>query len=109
MRAEQRRCEGARHQPFFGLNLVSCERGDIRQSPDGLYVYTEEGREEIPCPPFMDRAGELRRLYDAIIKGQAEMADGRWGKATLEVILAILESSRQCREITLAHQVPCVQ
>ena len=108
VRAEQRRREGVRHQPFFGLTLVSCEKGDMRQSPDGLYIYTEDGREEIPCPPFMDRAGELRRLYDAIINGQPEMADGRWGKATLEVILAILESSKRRREITLAHQVPCV-
>ncbi len=29
---------GAPHQPFFGVTLVSCERGDIRQSPNGLYV-----------------------------------------------------------------------
>jgi len=28
----------APHQPHFGLTLVSCERGDIRQSPDGLLV-----------------------------------------------------------------------
>ena len=30
-RAERRRREGARQQPFFGLTLVSCEKGDIRQ------------------------------------------------------------------------------
>src|SRR6185312_1553164 len=40
----------APHQPHFGLTLVSCERGDIRQSPDGLYVYAEAGREEIAVP-----------------------------------------------------------
>jgi phthalate 4,5-cis-dihydrodiol dehydrogenase len=32
------------HQPHFGLTLVSCERGDIRQSPDGLFVYSDKGR-----------------------------------------------------------------
>ena len=37
----------APHQPHFGLTLVSCERGDIRQSPDGLFVYSDKGREEI--------------------------------------------------------------
>ena len=37
----------APHHPHFGLTVVSCERGDIRQSPDGLYVYSERGREEI--------------------------------------------------------------
>ena len=40
----------APHQPHFGLTLVSCERGDIRQSPDGLLVYSERGREEIALP-----------------------------------------------------------
>ena len=41
----------APHQPHFGLTLVSCERGDIRQSPDGLLVYSEQG-------PRGDRAAE---------------------------------------------------
>ena len=107
VRAEQRQRSGPRRQPFFGLTLVSCEKGDIRQSPDGLYIYTDQGRKEISCDPFMDRAGELRRLYEAAVQGQPEFSDGRWGKATLEVILAILQSSKEQREITLAHQVPC--
>ena len=33
---------------FFGVTLASCERGDVRQSPNGLYVYGDEGRREIP-------------------------------------------------------------
>jgi phthalate 4,5-cis-dihydrodiol dehydrogenase len=105
-RAEQRRREGARKQPFFGLTLVSCERGDIRQSPDGLYIYTESGREEIPCPPFLDRAGDLVKLYDAVTQNRPVFTDGKWGKATLEVVLAILQSSKERREIALSHQVP---
>jgi len=35
-----RTAHGEVHQPFFGFTLVSCERGDIRQSPDGLIVLT---------------------------------------------------------------------
>ncbi|HLN87555.1 MAG TPA: Gfo/Idh/MocA family oxidoreductase [Candidatus Limnocylindrales bacterium] len=106
-RAERRRRDGARRQPFFGLTLVSCERGDIRQSPDGLYLYTDQGREEITCVPFMDRAGELRRLYEAATQGRPEFADGKWGKATLEALLAIIQSSKERREVALEHQVPC--
>ena len=106
-RAEGRQRAGPRRQPFFGLTLVSCEKGDVRQSPDGLYVYTGENREEIICAPFMDRATELRRLYEAAVDGRPEFADGKWGKATLEVLLAIIQSSKQRREIVLAHQVPC--
>jgi phthalate 4,5-cis-dihydrodiol dehydrogenase len=32
--------------------------------------------------------------------------DGRWGQATIEVCLAILQSSAERREITMARQVP---
>jgi len=32
--------------------------------------------------------------------------DGRWGAATLEVCLAMLESAKERKEIFLSHQVP---
>ena len=38
--------------------------------------------------------------------GEPVYHDGRWGMATLEVVLAMLESSREQREIHLTHQVP---
>ena len=106
-RAERRRREGERKQPFFGLTLVSCEKGDIRQSPDGLYLYTDKGREELPCPPYLDRGGDLLKLYEAVTQNRPVFTDGKWGKATLEVVLAILQSSKAGREIALSHQVPC--
>jgi phthalate 4,5-cis-dihydrodiol dehydrogenase len=32
---------GERKQPFFGFTMVSCEKGDIRQTSDGLKIYGE--------------------------------------------------------------------
>ena len=32
--------------------------------------------------------------------------DGRWGEATLEVVLGIMQSARERREIYMSHQVP---
>ena len=93
-------------QPFFGLTIVTCERGAIRQSPDGLFVYTEDGREEVLCPPRGGRDDELRELADAIATGRPGFPDGRWGKATLEVCLAIMASSKDGRARKLLHQVP---
>jgi len=107
LRSETRRSDGEKKQPFFGLTIVSCERGDIRQSPDGLYIYTANGREEIPCPPFLDRGMELNKLYQAVVENQPVFSDARWGKAALEIVLAILQSSREGRTIELEHQVPC--
>jgi phthalate 4,5-cis-dihydrodiol dehydrogenase len=92
-------------QSFFGLTIVACERGVIRQSPAGLYVYTQAGREEVACPADEGRRAELRELYAAVMQDRPAFPDGRWGKATLEVCIAMLQSSRQHREVTLAHQI----
>jgi phthalate 4,5-cis-dihydrodiol dehydrogenase len=108
LRREARASGGERGQPFYGLTLVSCARGDIRQSPDGLYLYTEDGSREIPCPPDLGRGAELLKLRDAVARNDPVFPDGRWGKATLEVVLAILESSRTGREVGLHHQVPAI-
>ncbi len=43
--------------PYFGLTVVSCERGAIRQSPDGLVVYGQNGLQEIPVARTMRGAG----------------------------------------------------
>jgi phthalate 4,5-cis-dihydrodiol dehydrogenase len=41
----------------------------------------------------------------AIRSGRPPLHDGHWGKATVEVVLAILQSALEDREITLEHQV----
>jgi phthalate 4,5-cis-dihydrodiol dehydrogenase len=98
--------EPARHPPFYGLTLVSCEKGDIRQSADGLTIYAEDGKREIPLPT--DETGRdavVRELYEAIVHDRPPLHSGRWGKANLEVCLAVLESARLRQEIRLSHQV----
>jgi len=99
--------QGDRHQPFFGLTVVSCEKGDMRQSPDGLLIDGEEGKREIALAPGKrGREAEVEELYHAVADNRAVFHDGRWGQATLEVCLAILESARERREIFLSHQTP---
>jgi phthalate 4,5-cis-dihydrodiol dehydrogenase len=96
----------APHQPHFGLTLVSCERGDIRQSPDGLYVYAEAGREEIAVPTDKSPRDLVLDEFAAAISGRVKpIHDGRWGLANLEVCLAAIESSRTGTDIELRHQV----
>jgi phthalate 4,5-cis-dihydrodiol dehydrogenase len=96
----------APHQPHFGLTLVSCERGDIRQSPDGLLVYSERGREEVALPADKSpRDLVIAELAEAIA-GKPVTHTGRWGLANLEVCTAAIESSRTGHEIELKHQVP---
>lgn len=92
--------------PFFGLTLVSCERGVLRQSPHGLIVYTEQGCEEIAVAPSRGQAAELEELRDALAEGRRAFPDGEWGRATVEVCLAMLQSAREHRAVPLSRQVP---
>jgi phthalate 4,5-cis-dihydrodiol dehydrogenase len=96
---------GAPHQPHFGLTMVSCERGDIRQSPDGLLVYSERGREEIALPADKSPRDLVIAEFADAIAGKATTHTGRWGLANLEVCTAAIESSRTGKEIELKHQI----
>jgi len=84
---------------------VSCERGVLRQHPDGIYVYGAQGRREVPVEAHRGRSSELLELYDAVTTNRPTLLDARWGMASTEVCLAILQSSRERREILLHHQV----
>ena len=93
----------------YGLTVVSCERGDIRDSANGVYVYDDEGRREIVLPKQGEaHARELEELLAAVSDDRPPFPDARWGMATLEVIVAILRSSAEGREIPMRHQVPYV-
>jgi len=93
---------------FYGLTIVSCERGDLRQTANGLMIYGDEAWREVPLAVRgSEREAELDCLYEAWSADRPLPAhDGRWGKATLEVCLAILESSREHRDVVLRHQMP---
>ena len=92
---------------FYGFTLVTCERADLRESPNGIYVYEEGGRREVPIQQAESRGdNELEEMYQAVVNGRPLVHDGRWGEATLEVILGILESAQTGQEVEMAHQTP---
>ena len=95
---------------WFGIFVVSCERGNIRQSPDGLLIYDDEGHHEIPITADRGTGNvELGELHAAITRGEPIVHHGRWGMATLEVQLAVMQSGRERREVMLSHQCPVVE
>ena len=98
----------ARFLSDLGLLLVMCERGMLRQSPEGLYVYDDDGVHEVPV--ILESGGArsdptLEEVYSGVVLGQPIFHDGAWGMATLEVQLALMQSAEEHREIALSHQV----
>jgi phthalate 4,5-cis-dihydrodiol dehydrogenase len=104
-KGDRDRAAAPRHE-HFGLVLVSCERADLRPLPDAVMIYGDrEVRVEPVAAPEVPRAEVIDELYRAIVEGRAPLHDGRWGMATLEVCLAILESARSGADVELRHQV----
>jgi phthalate 4,5-cis-dihydrodiol dehydrogenase len=93
------------HQ-HFGLVVVSCERADLRPLPNGVVVYADSDAKLDPLPPpRIPRVEVIDELCAAVFDGKPPLHDGRWGMATLEVCLAMLDSARENRDIALHHQV----
>jgi phthalate 4,5-cis-dihydrodiol dehydrogenase len=89
----------------FGLVVVSCDRADIRPMPQGVQIYAGDARTLDPLPPpTVPRAEVVDELYEAAVNGRPPIHSGEWGLATMEVCLAILQSAREGRELTMAHQ-----
>jgi len=92
--------------PHFGLVIASCDRADLRPTAQGIKIYGDyaERFEHLP-PPLVPRRAVIDELCNAVFDGQEPLHNGEWGAATMEVCLALLESSRSGREISLHHQV----
>jgi len=106
---------GAAYQPaaaqnlahqHFGTIMVSCEHADLRPVPTGVMIYQNGATRLDPLsPPPVPRAEVIDELYAAVVNGTPPLHDGAWAMATLEVCRAILQSSRESRDVALAHQV----
>jgi phthalate 4,5-cis-dihydrodiol dehydrogenase len=94
------------HQ-HFGFLIASCERADLRPLPEGVMIYSDrEKRLELLTPPTVPRSAVIDELYAALVEGRPPLHSGEWGAATMEVVLAILRSAREQREIPLQSQIP---
>jgi len=90
----------------LGLLVVSCEHGEMWQSPAGIYIYGDAGTTEVPLTETRGTyAPELDELYDTLVYGKPVLHSGRWGLATLEVCLAIMQSATAHRDVPMQHQI----
>ena len=82
------------------------------QTPTGLTVYGNDGNEELDLPagPGYNRrycSIEVDEMCRAIREDTpVRIHDAYWGKATQEVVLGIIQSSDERREVFMQHQVP---
>jgi phthalate 4,5-cis-dihydrodiol dehydrogenase len=93
--------EAVAHQ-HFGVIIVSCEKADLRPLPAGVMIYSDkEKRLEALPPPKVPRQEVIDELYGAVADSRVPLHSGEWAMATLRVCLAMLQSSREGKEILL--------
>jgi phthalate 4,5-cis-dihydrodiol dehydrogenase len=86
----------------FGLFIASCEKADLRPLPNGVMIYGDRERRLARLrPPKLPRAEVIDELYGAVVEGRAPLHSGESAMATLEVCLAIRQSSRERRDVFL--------
>lgn len=91
--------------PHFGLIVVTCEKGDMRLSPTGIIIHGLSGTREVAVPRGIGRPGQgdaLDMLWRAVRERQPSIHDARWGRDTIAVILAVLQSSKMRSEVVLS-------
>lgn len=90
----------------FGPVLVSCEGGDLRLTPGGVHVFDKAGSRFVKASvPSVPRGEVVDELWSVARDGHSPLHGGPWSRATLEVCLAILESSRRSVDIMPKLQV----
>jgi phthalate 4,5-cis-dihydrodiol dehydrogenase len=93
------------HQ-HFGLIVASCDRADLRPTAQGVKIYDDfQERFEALSLPTVPRAEVIDEFCNAIFLDRPPLHSGEWGMATMEVCLAMLQSSREGREISLKYQI----
>jgi phthalate 4,5-cis-dihydrodiol dehydrogenase len=96
---------GTVHQ-HFGTVIVSCAGADLRPLPTGVMIYQDgTARMEPLPPPAVPRAEVIDEVYRAVVEGTPPLHDGPWAAATVEVLLAMLRSAHEGRDIMLTRQV----
>ena len=70
--------------------------------PDGILIYGDQSIEKRQLErPSVPRAEVIDELYAAVMDGVAPIHSGVWAKGTLEICLAMLESSASGADVPL--------
>jgi phthalate 4,5-cis-dihydrodiol dehydrogenase len=96
----------AKAYQHFGPVVVSCDKGDIRLTPFGIWVYgpDKEYFEELPAPAY-PRKEVIDELFLALRDSGTLTHSGAWSRASTEVCLGILQAAKTQQAIHMHHQV----
>jgi phthalate 4,5-cis-dihydrodiol dehydrogenase len=98
--------EPPRRHNHFGPVIAACEHADLLPDPLGVAVHGDAERRHIAAPlRAAPRAEVVDELLAVLREGRPPLHSARWSLATMEVVLGILASAAEGREIRMTEQV----
>jgi phthalate 4,5-cis-dihydrodiol dehydrogenase len=95
----------AESNEHFGPVIVLCDRADLRLLPGGLDVFGDTERRLVEVPfDQAPRRPVIDALVGAVREDRAPAQTGAWGRASLEICHAILESAASGQPVDLRRQ-----
>lgn len=96
----------AKAYQHFGPVVVSCDKGDIRLTPLGVWVYGPEKEyfEELPAPAY-PRKEVIDELFQVLRHSGTLIHSGEWSRASTEVCLGILQAAQNQQAVRMHHQI----
>ena len=90
----------------FGPVVVSCDKGDIRLTPHGIWVYGPDKVyfDELSAPAY-PRKEVIDELFQALRHTNPLVHNGEWSRASTEVCLGILQAAKSQQAVKMQHQV----
>lgn len=95
----------ATHNEHFGPVIALCDRADLRLTPEGVDLFGDTERRLIRSPVgAAPRRPVIDALVGAVRHNRAPAQTGEWGRASLEICHAILESAATGQPVDLHRQ-----
>ncbi len=85
----------------FGPTTIFCERGDIRLTPTGVILYSDDGVDPINAPFLSSRQGFAQALVDTLRDGPRPVQTAHWGRTALATCHAMLQSAEARKPVDL--------
>ena len=95
----------ATHNEHFGPLIALCDRADLRLTPGGVDLFGDTERRFIEAPfGPAPRRPVIDALVEAVRHDRPPVQTGEWGRASLEICHAILESAATGQPVDLHRQ-----
>jgi len=98
--AAQHETRVPKHHERFGSLIILCEKADLEVTSQGVNIHSDSGMRSVTAPlPVVQRTNVADAFVRAVLGEEKPLFDGSWGRDSLAVCHAILQSAREGRSV----------